>query len=326
MIITRSPLRISLGGGGSDIPSFYEKYSGFCLSAAINKYIYVGINRPYTEEIFIKYSKQERCKTVEEIQHPIIRTALTLLNLKTPQIEITTLADIPAETGLGSSGAFTVGLLKALYIHYRKTLTQNELAELACDIEIKHLKRHTGKQDQYISTFGGITSFYFNGDTTGVSPLPIDMETIYELEDNLLLFFTGYTRNASDILKEQDEKTIANSEDMIENLCQIKQIGFDSELALLEGDTKKFGRLMHEHWEIKKQRSSNMSNGEIDELYSSALSCGAAIGGKIVGAGNGGFLMFMAEDRNKLRRMMYEKGYEELRFKFDFEGAKTLLT
>lgn len=326
MIIARSPLRISLGGGGTDLSSYYRDHGGFLVSAAIDKYIYVNVSRPFIEGIFLKYSKYESVKRIDEIDHPIIREALDLMGFKTPQIEIATVADIPAGTGLGSSGSFTTALLKALYAHRRRHVNQEALAELACHIEIDRLREPIGKQDQYIAAFGGITCFDFYGDEKVVSaPLPINMNTLFDLEDNLLLFFTGYSRSAGIILKDQKIKTEQNNSDMLSNLHYVKELGYRSKDALVRGDTRQFGELMHEHWEHKKRRSGGMSNPKIDEWYEYGIKNGA-VGGKLVGAGGGGFLMFMAHDRNKLRHAMADAGLEEVRFKFDFEGTKVVMS
>jgi len=249
---------------------------------------------------------------------------LGLLNLKAPQIELTALADIPSGTGLGSSGSFTTALLKALYAHERRHLHPNELAELACHVEIDLLKEPIGKQDQYIAAIGGINCFTFEKNNKVTStPLNIDTETMHELEDNLLLFFTGYSRNASDILKDQKEKSKSNDVDMLANLHFVKDLGLRSKIALESGDLQAFGELMQEHWENKKRRSVGMSNSKIDEWYDIAMRNGAT-GGKVVGAGGGGFLMFLANDKKKLKKTMADQGLQEIRFKFDFEGTKVL--
>ncbi|OQW92851.1 MAG: galactokinase [Thiotrichaceae bacterium IS1] len=325
MIITRSPLRITLGGGGTDLPSYYRDHGGFLISAAIDKYVYVTVMRPFTPGIFLKYSKLEQVDQIAEVQHPIIREALRLLELNTPQIEITTLADIPAGTGLGSSGSFTTALLKALYAYQRRLLHPNELAELACDIEINRLKEPVGKQDQYIAAYGGITCFTFQpNDTVVATPLAISQETLFDLEDNLLLFFTGFSRSAGSILQDQQVRTQHSDQDMLNNLHYVKELGLRSQQALESGHVTQFGELMHEHWEHKKRRSGGMSNSKIDEWYELGRANGA-IGGKLVGAGGGGFLMFYAPDRNRLRHAMVRAGLQEVRFRFDFEGTKILL-
>jgi len=324
MITARSPLRISLGGGGTDLASYYRDHEGYLLSAAIDKYIYVSVMRPFKEGIYLKYSELENVKDIASVKHPIIREALSLLEFKTPQIEITTLADIPAGTGLGSSGSFTTALLKALFTHRKKHIHQEELAKLACHIEIEKLKEPIGKQDQYIAAFGGISTFQFSKDESVIAkPLDISMDTLLDLEENLLLFFTGFSRSASKILLDQKEKSNKDDKDMLENLHYVKDLGYRSKNALESGKLNVYGEIMHEHWENKKRRSKGMSNPEIDTWYQAALNNGA-IGGKVVGAGGGGFLMFMANDRDKLRHEMKLQDLEEVRFKFDFEGTKII--
>jgi D-glycero-alpha-D-manno-heptose-7-phosphate kinase len=326
LIITRSPLRISLGGGGTDLPSYYQEFGGFLIAAAINKYVYATVMRPFTQGIFLKYSKIENVQTVLEVKHPIIREVLHELNLRTPQIEITTLADIPSGTGLGSSGSFTTALIKSLFTHYKRSIHPKELAELACKVELEKLNEPIGKQDQYISALGGITSFKFNQDgSVEAEPLPISLSTIHDLEDNLLLFFTGISRSASSILIDQKNRTEIKDQQMIDNLHFIKKIGIRSGNALEEGNTKKFGELLNEHWEYKLQRTTGISNNHINYVYNLALKNGA-IGGKLVGAGGGGFLLFYAEDRYKLRAEMSKLGLDEVRFSFDFEGTKVVLS
>jgi D-glycero-alpha-D-manno-heptose-7-phosphate kinase len=326
MIIARSPLRISLGGGGTDVPSYYEKYGGFLLAAAIDRYVYVTVMRPFTDGIYLKYSEIEQINGVSDVKHPIIREVLAEFKLKTPQIEITTLADIPSGTGLGSSGSFTTALLKALYVHYRKNIHPEQLAEMACKIEIEKLGKPIGKQDQYIAAYGGITEFNFHkNNSVSSAPLNLSVQTVHDLEDNLLLFFTGISRSADSILKDQVNKSKANDTKMVENLHFTKDIGLRSKAALLQGDTKRFGELMHEHWEHKKSRTTGMTNTFIDSAYMKAMDSGA-IGGKIVGAGGGGFLMFYASDKERLRSSMNGMGLEEVRFRFDFEGTKVILS
>lgn len=326
MIIARSPLRVTLGGGGTDLPSYYREHEGFLIAAAINKYVYVTVMRPFTEGIFLKYSQLEHVASVDEVSHRIIREALSMQNLRTPQIEITTLADIPAGTGLGSSGSFTTALIEALYAHRRQLIHPQELAELACHIEIDRLGEPIGKQDQYIAAYGGLTCFTFHQDDSVTAvPLKVSMDTLFDLEDNVLLFFTGYSRSASGILNDQNTRTRDCDEAMLTNLHFVKALGYQSRDALVEGDPVRFGELMHEHWEHKKRRSGGMSNPQIDEWYELGMKNGA-VGGKLVGAGGGGFLMFYATDRGKLRRAMTRAGLEEVRFAFDFEGTRVVLS
>jgi D-glycero-alpha-D-manno-heptose-7-phosphate kinase len=322
MIITRSPLRISLGGGGTDLPSYYEKHTGFLIAAAIDKYVCITLHHTFVPELIIKYSKLERVSSVEEVHHPIVRESLRLVDVDGSGLEITSMADIPAGTGLGSSGSFTTALLKALHTHKKNLVHPRDLAEQACHIEIDRLKEPIGKQDQYIAAYGGLTCFQFlpNGQVEAW-PLRISSETLYNLEDNLLLFFTGYSRSASSILKEQDDKSKKRDPGMVDNLHFVKELGYQSKEALENGDLACFAELMNVHWAHKKQRSGGMSNPEIDQWYELARANGA-LGGKLIGAGGGGFLMFYAEDKARLRRAMAETKLREVRFRFDFEGTK----
>lgn len=324
MIVVRSPLRISLGGGGTDLPSYYQDHSGFLIAAAIDKYVYITLHQTFVEELIVKYSKLERVKSVGEVEHPIIRESLKHTNISGPYLEITSMADIPAGTGLGSSGSFTTALLKALHTLKKNLIHPRELAEEACHIELNLLNEPIGKQDQYIAAYGGITCFRFlpNG-AVDAWPLKIDQETLYNLEDNLLLFFTGYSRSASDILKEQDSKSKEKNQDMTSNLHFIKELGFKSKEALEKGDLHEFASLMKVHWDHKKQRSAKMSNSKIDEWYELALANGA-LGGKMIGAGGGGFLMFYADDKVRLRHAMRQAGLQEIRFRFDFAGTQVV--
>ena len=324
MIITRSPLRITLGGGGTDLPSYYREHGGFLIAAAIDKYVYVTVMRPFVQGIFLKYSKLEHVDHVGEVQHPIIREALQLVGFNTPQVEITTLAVIPSGKGLGSSGSFSTALLKALYAHRRRLLHPSELAELACEIEIRKLGESVGKQDQYAAAYGGVTCFRFNpDDSVHAGPLKARMDALFELEDNLLLFFTGFSRNAASILQDQKQRTEQSDPAMLENLHYVKELGLRSLQAIESGQMQVFGELLHEHWENKKRRSNSMSNPQIDEWYELARKNGA-VGGKLVGAGGGGFLLFYSEDHKRLRTAMAKAGLEEMRFRFDFEGTKVL--
>jgi D-glycero-alpha-D-manno-heptose-7-phosphate kinase len=258
------------------------------------------------------------------VHHPIIREAIKLVGFKTPQVEITTLADIPAGTGLGSSGSFTTALLKALYAHRRRLLHPSELAELACEVEIEKLREPIGKQDQYIAAYGGLTCFTFHREgAVEAEPLKLPIDAMFNLEDNLLLFFTGFSRTAGSILADQQHRTGEHDTEMLNNLHYVKDLGHRSRLALEKADTAGFGELMHEHWEHKKRRSKGMSNPQIDEWYELGRQ-NRALGGKLVGAGGGGFLMFYAEDHRRLRTAMGSAGLEEVRFRFDFEGTKVL--
>ncbi len=324
MIIVRSPLRISLGGGGTDLPSYYREHEGFLIAGAVDKYVYVTVIKPFTPGIYLKYSQIEHVQAIDEVRHPIVREALRQFEIGIPQIEITTLADIPAGTGLGSSGSFTTALLRALHAHQNSIVHPRDLAEQACHIEIDRLGEPIGKQDQYIAAFGGLTCFTFRRDgSVEAAPLAIDSEARNNLEDNLLMFFTGYSRSASQILKDQDTRTKQSDTAMIDNLHYVKDLGYRSKAALESGDLTGFGKLMHEHWENKRKRSGGMSNSQIDAWYNLALDNGA-VGGKLIGAGGGGFLMFYAEEKRQLRHAMRQAGLTEVRFHFDFEGTKII--
>ncbi|HXC44311.1 MAG TPA: galactokinase [Candidatus Dormibacteraeota bacterium] len=324
MIITRSPLRISLGGGGTDLPSYYRNHSGFVLSAAITQYVYITINEAFRPRIILKYSKLEDVARWEEIQHPIFREAMRLTGVMGPYIEIVSLSDIPAGTGLGSSGSFTTALLRALHTMKRNFVPPHQLAEQACHIEIDLLHEPVGKQDQYIAAFGGLTCFEFLPDDKVVAePLKIAPEALANLEDNLLLFFTGASRSAAEVLRDQDTRTRENASEMLENLHLTKRLGHESRDALLAGDLRKFAEIMHVHWEHKKKRSPGMSSGFIDEMYELARSNGA-IGGKLIGAGGGGFLLLYTEDKTRLRSAMRNAGLREVRLQFDFGGTSVL--
>lgn len=320
MLITRTPLRISLGGGGTDLPSYYREHGGGVVSAAIDKYIFIAINRTFTDDYFIKYSELERTGSVAEIRHPLVREALLLHDVG-PGLELVSLADIPAGTGLGSSGAFTVGLLRALYAFKREHVSANVLAEQACHIEIERLGRSVGKQDQYIAAFGGITCFEFCTDgSVRVAPLLISQDTLHDLEEHLLLFFTGYSRDADVMLADQRQRTEAGDTAMIDNLAGIADIGRRIKEALEAGDTLGFAALMHEHWQLKRQRTVGMSSSDTDRWYDLAMANGA-LGGKLVGAGAGGFLLFYSPEPARLREALARERLAEVRFQFDFDGS-----
>ena len=323
--MTRSPLRISLGGGGTDLPSYYQEHSGFLVAAAIDKYVYILLHKRFVSKILLKYSHMEEVEGIDQIKHPLIREALRLLEWEDLALEINSMADIPAGTGLGSSGSFTVALLKALHISKKSMVYPRDLAEQACMIEMDILKEPIGKQDQYITALGGLTCMRFlpNGQVEAW-PLKVSQGTIYDMEDHLLLFFTGYTRSAGEILKEQDVKSKKNDQGMVANLHFVKQIGRDVKDALEAGDLMRFGELMNTHWEYKKERSSAMSNERINHWYDLAMRNGA-VGGKLIGAGGGGFLMFLCEERARVRQVMSEEGLQEVRFRFDFEGTKAII-
>ena len=325
MIIARSPLRVTLGGGGTDLRSFYERYGGFLVAAAIDKYVYITIHETFVEDLIVKYSRLERVLSAEQVEHPIFREALRLLDIAGPALEISSMADIPAGTGLGSSGSFTTALLKALHTYKKDIVHPRELAEEACHIEIGILQEQIGKQDQYISAFGGVTSFTFAVDgTVHAAPTPMTTATLYNLEENLMLFFTGYSRSASAVLADQNQRTLQHEDAVERNLIELKEIAECSQTALQRGDLTCFAALLDAQWEHKKQRTPAVSNSAIDEWHALGRANGA-LGGKLVGAGGGGFLMFYAEDKARLRRAMASAGLREVRFRFDFAGTSVIV-
>lgn len=322
MIIVRSPLRISLGGGGTDLPSYYEENEGFLLTAAINKFVYITMHENFMDEILVKYSKTENVRDVNDIRHPIFRECIKMLGLQDESFEIQSMADIPAGTGLGSSSSFTTALLKCLHEYKGELVGTEELAREACEIEMVRLKEPIGKQDQYIAAYGGIRAMWFHKDgSVTVEPVNMSRETLYNLEDNLVLYFTGFERSASQILKEQDDRTKASDSDMKSNLDMVKQMGLDTKQVFEKGDLRAFADIMNHHWEIKKKRSGQMSNPRIDEWYEYAMKHGA-LGGKLIGAGGGGFLMFYAEDKVGLREAMKSTRMKEVRFRFEKQGTR----
>ena len=325
MIITRTPVRISLGGGGTDLASYYCKYGGFLIATAIDKYIFITVNRRFEDSIRISYSRTEIVDSIEDIQHPIVREALKLLGYD-GSLEITTIADVPANTGLGTSSSFTVGLLNALHTYKRESITAKALAEEACRIEIDILGEPVGKQDQYMAAFGGITCLTFakNGEVT-VTPLNISPDIIEELERHIMLFYTGIRRNSADVLSGQNNASQRGDKKVIENLHRIKEIGEEAKIALESGNVHRFGQLLDIHWQTKKNLSNKVSRPEIDRWYALARQNGA-LGGKIMGAGGGGFFMFYVEgNKNRLRQAMRRENLREMRFKFDIEGSKVLV-
>ena len=327
VIIVKSPLRLSLGGGGTDLPSYYEQFEGHLLSVTIDKYVYVSIGRPFSPGIKLNYSIQEFIESVSQVKHPIIRESLIELKLDTPQIEISSFADVPAGTGLGSSGSFTSGLLLALHQHYHRNISTSELADLACKIEIERLAQPIGKQDQYSAVYGGLNSYRFlKTGSVEVSPLKIEWEVRKKLERNLILFFTGYSRSANSVLAEQVAGTgtgTGKTSEMLQNLHKVKEMGFAAKEYLERGDLDSFGNQLDEHWKLKKNRSSQMSSSYIDDIYDFALK-NSALGGKLVGAGGGGFLLFYTNTPDKLIESMSKKGLLPLHFKFDSFGTRVI--
>jgi D-glycero-alpha-D-manno-heptose-7-phosphate kinase len=324
MIISRSPLRISLGGGGTDLESYYSKKGGFLIAAAIDKFIYIGIHKIFPDGFIIKYSKYEKTYDIESIEHPIIREVLKKYFPNGSNLEITSFADIPAGTGLGSSGSFTTALINGiLHMNYSK-VTADQLAEMACEIEIDILKEPIGKQDQYIASWGGIREFTFHKNGK------VSSETLYESEDdyldlknNLMLVYTGATRKASSILSEQKEKSDKNDDSMIKNLDKVKKMGKECSDLLKDKRFDEYGKLMNEHWILKKERSKAMSNKKIDELYEFGINNGSN-GGKIIGAGGGGFILFQSHNPTILRKKFSEQGIRTIDFNFVNLGTEII--
>ncbi len=308
------------------MPSYYREHGGFLIAAAIDKLVYITLHETFNPAIIIRYSKMETVDTVDQINHPIVREALKLVGIEEhPHLEIASMSDIPAGTGLGSSGSFTTALLRALHTMRKNTVSPRELAEQACHIELDLLKEPIGKQDQYIAAYGGVTCFTFHPDgSVDAERLRASAETMANLEDNLVMFFTGVTRSASHILKDQDTRSKQKDSSMVDNLHFTKQLGYDSKAAFESGDLRRFAELMHVHWEHKRKRSQGMSSQQIDDWYEMGRANGA-LGGKLIGAGGGGFLMFYAEDKTRLRRAMTAAGLREVRFRFNFSGSQVLV-
>jgi D-glycero-alpha-D-manno-heptose-7-phosphate kinase len=324
LIISRTPFRMPLGGGGTDLPSYYTKYGGFFISGALNKYMHIVLNERFEDGIRVSYSKTEIVRYPHEIVHPSVREALKLLK-KGDKIEIVSLADIPASTGLGSSGSFTVGLLNAIYAHQKVVKTPEQIAEEACDIAMNRLHEPSGKQDEYIASLGGVKAFEVDTDgKVTATDLALSDETLAELESGLMMFYTGIQRSASQVLDKQQQHVATNKDNATEKMHKIKAIGIESKKALEAGDLKRFGELLHEHWVLKRGVTDSMTTDKIDLLYSIARKHGA-LGGKIAGAGGGGFLVIYAEDhRHEIRAALTKEGLVEHRFRFDFEGSKVV--
>ncbi len=325
MIITRTPLRISLGGGGTDLPSYYRQFGGFVISGAINKYVYITINRTYFPGYFLKYSEMEHAQSYDEVRHRLIREALRLHEMPR-NLEIVSVADVPGGTGLGSSSTFLVGLNHAFHAFKRQPVDAETLACEAIEIEMNRLGEPVGKQDHYIAAYGGLTcQEYRQDDSVAITPLHLGQGALWELRDALMLFFVGYTRAASDLLRDQKQQSEQGDAPMLEGLHFIKSLGLEIKAALEAGDIPRFGTLMHEHWMRKRGRSQGMTSTRIDELYDLARAKGEVSGGKLVGAGGGGFLLLHTRDRRRLRALMVEAGVEEMDFTFDFDGSVVIL-
>ncbi|RLB61179.1 MAG: sugar kinase [Deltaproteobacteria bacterium] len=323
MIISRAPLRFSLGGGGSDLPAYAHVHGGYVVSAAIDKYVYVTANRRFYDDIRLAYSKTEIVAEVDAIEHPIFREALKLMNLR-QSIELTSVAELPANSGLGSSSTFTVALLNALHAYQREFVSSRQLAAEACEIEIDRLGEPIGKQDQYISAFGNVTALTFAPDgSVQVEPVPVRDEVLDELESNLVIVYSGIERHARDVLSEEGAELSKPKGSAAADMHRIKAIGHEVYELLTQGDVDRYGELLHEHWCRKRKLASSMTDGSLDEHYEAARNAGA-IGGKIMGAGGGGFFMFYVRppDKRRVIETMAKRGLKRLRFRFDLDGAR----
>jgi len=326
MIITRTPFRITLGGGGTDLPSYYEKYGGFIFSFALNKYMFITVKKPFADKLIrLKYSISETVEKVSELKHDIARECLTKLNIN-DSIDVVSMADIPAGSGMGSSSSYTVGLLNALHTMKREYLPLQQLAEEACDIEMYRLNKPMGKQDQYLAAFGGFTVLDIAKDgKVSVKRAKVSDSTIDGLRTNLMSFYTGVQRKNVGILAQQDKATVDKKKTVLESLHYIKESGYKILDIVESGNITELGHMFDEHWKYKKQLAKGISNPEFDEIYDIAMKNGA-LGGKISGAGGGGFFLFYCENNHaKLREAMTNAGLKEMRFDFDHEGTKVLV-
>jgi D-glycero-alpha-D-manno-heptose-7-phosphate kinase len=324
LIVSRTPFRLSLGGGGTDLPAYYKEHGGFFISGAVDKYMHIVLNDRFEPGIRLSYSKTEIVESIEQIRHPSVRESLKLLGLR-DKLEIVSLADVPASTGLGSSGSFTVGLLNALYARERIVKTPEEVAEAACEIAMNRLREPSGKQDEYTASLGGVRCYEIDtrGNVTSTD-LGISESTLSELEYGIMMFYTGITRSAADILGKQQAQVSETGGEAVKKMHTIKAIGLESKKALESGDLGRFGELLHEHWTVKRGITDGMSTGKVDSWYSAARKAGA-LGGKLVGAGGGGFLMLFCQDgRERVRSALSRQGLTEMRFRFDFEGSKVI--
>jgi D-glycero-alpha-D-manno-heptose-7-phosphate kinase len=323
MIVSRAPVRFSLGGGGTDLPSYSAIHGGFLVAAAIDKYIYVSANRRFYDSIRLAYSKTETVDSVDQIEHRIFREALRFTGISRG-IEINSVADVPSNSGLGSSSTFTVALLNALHTFKQEFVSSLQLAQEACHIEIDLLKEPIGKQDQFISAHGGITAFTFNPDgSVQVERVPVRPEVLDDLESNLLIFYSGVERSAASVLAKQGQNIQSNQDSAMERMHRIKALGYETRRILIDGDLDAYGELLHEHWTNKRKLASNMTDSVIDEHYDVARAAGA-LGGKLMGAGGGGFFMFYTRpsDRRRVYEAMTKRGLRPLRFRFDASGAR----
>lgn len=326
MIITRTPFRITLGGGGTDLPAYYSRHGGFVFAAALDKYMFISVNRPVVDDLVrLKYTRSEIVAHRDQVQHDIAREAMRMTGIERG-LEITSMADVPAGTGLGSSSCYAVGLLNALHTLLRQPVSYQALAEEACRLEIDLLHKPIGKQDQYIASFGGLTVLEIAREgTVTVSRANVSDSTLDDLQRNLLIFYTGTDRSSLHILSEQSRGAAQPASPVVESLHAIKEMGCRIREYIEQGDLTSFGLLLDQHWQHKKKLSSRVTSPHLDALYQLAKENGA-LGGKISGAGGGGFFVFYTErDHQKLRNSLRAAGLREMRYRFDFEGTKALV-
>lgn len=323
MIVSRAPVRFSLGGGGTDLPAYSDRFGGFVVSAAIDRYIYVTANRRFFPSIRLSYSRTEIVDDAGAVEHPLFREALRMTQIDS-SIELTSVADLPANSGLGSSSSFTVALLNALHTFKREFVSSRQLAEEACEIEMVRLGEPVGRQDQYIAAFGNVTAFTFEpGGAVHVEPVPVTDEILDELHTNLVILWSGIERPAKVVLGEQGARLRDLDPDAIERMHRIKELGREVYRLLVAGDLDAFGELLHHHWTQKRRLASRMTDPVLDEHYEAARAAGA-IGGKLMGAGGGGFFMFYVRpaERRRFVEAMVRRGLVPLRFHFDMDGAR----
>lgn len=325
MIVTRTPFRITLGGGGTDLLSYYSKYGGFIFAAGINKYMYINVNRPVVDELVrVKYTKSETVSHRDELEHELARHSMALMGIE-KALEISSMADLPAGTGLGSSSCYTVGLLNALHTLKRQYVSLEDLAEKACRVEIEMAGKPIGKQDQYMAAFGGLTVLDISIDgKVSVRSAKVSEDTLEELNKNMMMFYTGVSRSADIILEEQSAGVKEDKKNVVENMHYIKELGYKILEAAETGNLSDIGLLFDKHWRYKKQISNKMSNSQFDKIYDLAKASGA-LGGKISGAGGGGFFLFYVEKNHpQFAKKMNELGLKQMKYRFDFEGTKVV--
>ena len=324
MIVTKTPLRLTLGGGGTDLPSFYSRYGGLVVTSAIDKFVYLIVKKMFEDKIRVSYSKTEIVEDRKTLEHPLVREALELLRIDR-NLEIVSIAEVPSNTGLGSSGSFTVGLLHALHVYKGDSIIKETLADEACKIQIEILKEPEGKQDPYIAALGGIIAMEIAKDGKVVTkPVAIRDESLRELQNSLLFFYTGIKRNSSTVLKSQQAAVAKDDSAVVESMLHIKEIGKKVKSALESGNIEEFGRLQHEHWQAKKL-AAPASNPQIDKWCKLGIDAGA-LGEKLLGAGGGGFLMFCCTNgRDKVRKAMAKEGLREVEFRMNADGSKAMV-